>query len=109
MNASLAVTENALQFRWLEAPPAGASREVAPGIWWLRMPLPFALDHINLWLLADRDGWTHVDCGYGDLATRTLWEAHFAATLPGRPPSRVIAPHCHPHHVGNPDSLTRLF
>src|SRR5437762_13315906 len=109
MNASLAVTENALQFRWLEAPPAGASREVAPGVIWLRMPLPFALDHINLWLLADGDGWTQVDCGYGDIATRTLWEAHFETTLTGRPLARVVATHYHPDHLGNAAWLTERF
>ena len=101
MNAPLAATENALQFRWLEAPPAGASREVAPGVIWLRMPLPFALDHINLWLLADGDGWTQVDCGYGNAATRGLWREHFRSTLQGRPIRRVIATHYHPDHVGN--------
>ena len=95
MNASLAVTDNVLQFRWVEAPPAAASREVMPGVIWLRMPLPFALDHINLWLLADGDGWTQVDCGYGNAATRGLWQQHFAGTLKGRPIRRVIATHYH--------------
>ncbi|HYJ18560.1 MAG TPA: MBL fold metallo-hydrolase, partial [Burkholderiales bacterium] len=42
---------------------SGSVQEVAPGVYWLRMPLPFALDHINLWLLRDGDGWTAVDCG----------------------------------------------
>jgi glyoxylase-like metal-dependent hydrolase (beta-lactamase superfamily II) len=98
---NISATESALRFRWLEAPPAGASREVAPGVIWLRMPLPFALDHINLWLLADGDGWTQIDCGYGDAATRGLWQQHFAGTLKGRPVSRVIATHYHPDHVGN--------
>lgn len=101
MNVPLAATKNALQYRWLEAPLPGASRVVAPGVIWLRMPLPFALDHINLWLLADDDGWTQVDCGYGDAATRGLWERHFAETLEGRPIRRVIATHYHPDHLGN--------
>ena len=61
------------------APPApGETREVAPGMHWLRMPLPFALDHINLWLLEDeRDGqpaWTIVDTGYGLDNVRALWD-----------------------------------
>ncbi len=65
------------------------------------MPLPFALDHINLWLLADGASWTPVDCGYGDAATRALWEQHFRETLSGRPIGRVIATHYHPDHLGN--------
>ena len=73
------------------------------------MPLPFALDHINLWLLAEDDGWTLVDCGYGDDATRALWDAHFASTLEGRPVRRIIATHYHPDHLGNATWLGARF
>jgi glyoxylase-like metal-dependent hydrolase (beta-lactamase superfamily II) len=38
------------------------------------MPLPFALDHINLWLLEDGAGWTIVDTGYAMARTKELWE-----------------------------------
>lgn len=102
MNASV-VSANAspLTFRWREPPPPGIARDVAPGVKWLRMPLPFALDHINLWLLADKDGWAAVDCGYGDAATRALWERHFRVTLAGKRIVRVIATHYHPDHLGN--------
>ena len=73
------------------------------------MPLPFALDHINLWLLDDGDAWTQVDCGYGDAATRALWERHFAGTLAGRALERVVATHYHPDHLGNGAWLARRF
>lgn len=75
-------------------------REVVPGIFWLRMPLPFALDHINLWLLADDDGWTIVDCGFGNDATRDLWQAIFDAHLGGKPVTRIVVTHFHPDHFG---------
>lgn len=69
------------------------------------MPLPFALDHINLWLLADQvdgvRGWTAIDCGYGDAATRALWESHFAENFGGQPLLRVVTTHYHPDHMGN--------
>ena len=92
------------------APPApGEACAVAPGVLWLTMPLPFALDHINLWLLAERDGWTAVDCGYGDLITRAHWETHFAKTLGGRPVTRIIATHFHPDHLGNAAWLMERF
>jgi glyoxylase-like metal-dependent hydrolase (beta-lactamase superfamily II) len=84
-----------------EPPPPGATREVAPGILWLRMPLPFALDHINLWLIEEGDGCTLVDCGYGDAATRALWQRHFDTTLARRPLRRIVVTHGHPDHVGN--------
>lgn len=35
-----------LQYPFAEPPPPGKLREVAPGVYWLRMPLPFALEHI---------------------------------------------------------------
>ena len=82
---------------------------MAEGVWWIRMPLPFALDHINLWLIEERDGWTAIDCGYGDAATRTLWESHFANAMGGRPVLRVVATHYHPDHLGNAAWLMRRF
>jgi glyoxylase-like metal-dependent hydrolase (beta-lactamase superfamily II) len=88
-----------------DVPEPGRVIEVADGVFWLRMPLPFALDHINLWLLRDRidgvDGWTLVDTGYGSAATRSLWDEHFAATFDVLPLLRVIVTHFHPDHVGN--------
>ena len=101
MNDSVAAQESPLRLRWLEPPPPGAVLDVAPGVKWLRMPLPFALDHINLWLLADHESWTQVDCGYGNAATRALWERHFSATLEGKRIGRIIATHYHPDHLGN--------
>ena len=53
-------------------PEAGQCLPVAEGVFWLRLPLPFALNHINLWLLQDGDGWTLVDCGYGSEHSRAL-------------------------------------
>jgi len=92
------------------APPApGEACAVAPGVLWIRMPLPFALDHINLWLLEEPDGWTLVDCGYGDATTRALWETHFAKTLQAQPIARIIATHFHPDHLGNARWLSERF
>src|SRR5690606_12364298 len=80
-------------------PASGQPHEVAPGVFWLRMPLPFALDHINLWLLRDRDesgdGWTIVDCGIATDVTRAAWEQVFENFLQGLPVKRVIVTHCH--------------
>lgn len=94
-----------LHFPYPDIPEPGRMIDVAPGIWWLRMPLPFALDHINLWLLADRidgvEGWTAIDCGYGNAATRALWDIHFSQNFRGLPLLRVIATHYHPDHLGN--------
>ncbi len=105
----LATPLPAIDYAWTAPPPPGTAIEVAPGVRWLRMPLPFALDHINLWLLEEMDGWTLVDCGIADAATRALWETHFTATLGGRPILKIVATHCHPDHLGNAAWLSERF
>src|SRR6267378_1529106 len=95
-----------LDHPWTEPPAPADVREVAPGIHWLRMPLPFQLNHINLWLLEDGDGWTIIDTGVGLDDTRALWERIFAAHLGGRPVRRVLVTHFHPDHMGNAGWLT---
>lgn len=97
--------EAQLVYPFADALPApGSVREVAPGVEWLRMPLPFALDHINLWLLRDeregRSGYTVIDCGVATDATRANWEQVLAGPMAGAPVLRVLATHCHPDHVG---------
>ncbi|MCF8511637.1 MAG: MBL fold metallo-hydrolase, partial [Rhodobacteraceae bacterium] len=56
-----------------EAPPEhGQAIEVAEGILWLRLPLPMALDHVNIYALADDDGWTIIDTGMNSRKTRAI-------------------------------------
>jgi glyoxylase-like metal-dependent hydrolase (beta-lactamase superfamily II) len=88
---------SSLEYPFPEIPAPGTTREVAPGIHWLSMPLPFQLDHINLWLVEERDGWTVIDTGIGNAPTRELW----ATILEGKDVKRVIVTHYHPDHAGN--------
>jgi len=75
--------------------------EVAPGILLLRLPLPFALDHINVWLLDEGDGWTLIDCGLDWADSRAAWETALAhPSLGGRPITRLVVTHHHPDHIG---------
>ncbi|MFN4102659.1 MAG: MBL fold metallo-hydrolase, partial [Pararhodobacter sp.] len=77
-----------------ETPPAeGAAITVAPGILWLRLPLPMALDHVNVYALEDDDGWTLIDTGMDSRRTRAIWGALRAGPLQGRPVRRVIGTH----------------
>lgn len=87
--------------RYLMEPiPLGEPLEVAPGILWLRLPLPFALDHVNVWLLDDGDGWTLIDAGVQDERTTVIWQRLLATTFRAKPIRRVVATHFHPDHVG---------
>jgi glyoxylase-like metal-dependent hydrolase (beta-lactamase superfamily II) len=101
---------SSLEYPWPETPPPGETVEVAPGIRWLSMPLPFQLDHINLWLVEETGGsgvgWTVVDTGIGDARTRALWDRIFESFQPVR---RVILTHYHPDHAGNADWIARRF
>jgi glyoxylase-like metal-dependent hydrolase (beta-lactamase superfamily II) len=93
-----------------EAPPAvGKVLQVAPGVVWMRMPLPLALDHINVWGLEDDDGWAVVDTGMGTDETLAAWREIFASTAEQRPLTRIFGTHMHPDHVGMAGWLTRKF
>jgi glyoxylase-like metal-dependent hydrolase (beta-lactamase superfamily II) len=99
----------ALQFPVAAPPGPGETLEIAPGVQWVRMPLPFALDHINLWLLEDGAGWTIVDTGYATAETKELWERIFAERLGGLPVTRVVVTHYHPDHIGLADWIVRRW
>ena len=108
-SSSLTAGEKALSFPMSDTLPAlGEALTVAPGILWIRMQLPFALDHINLWLLEDteetatgvRHGWTAVDCGVCNTVTQDAWEQVFAGPMKGLPILRVLVTHMHPDHMG---------
>lgn len=106
--------EAELAYPFAEAlPEPGKKLRIAPGVFWIRKPLPFALNHINLWLLADRfegrDGWTLVDCGIASEATRELWERVIRSELDGLPIVRIVCTHTHPDHLGNAAWLARRF
>jgi len=79
-------------------PAAAALQEVASGVFWLRMPLPFQLDHINLWLLRDGNGWVIVDTGFPSDEIRSIWE-QVLDKLEG-PVTKLVVTHFHPDHVG---------
>lgn len=89
-----------LRFPFTEPPAPGAVTEVAPGILWVRLALPFRLDHVNIYLVEDGPGFAAVDTGIGDEPTRQAWEALLSGVLRTRPLTRVIATHYHPDHVG---------
>jgi len=85
----------------LEArPDDGQTLALTEGITWLRMPLPFQLNHINLWLLRDNGGWVIVDTGLGTSTTRDTWRKVFADGMGNDPATHVVVTHLHPDHAG---------
>jgi glyoxylase-like metal-dependent hydrolase (beta-lactamase superfamily II) len=106
-NDDVAAGRAALQYPFAAPPARGSALEVAPGVHWIRMPLPYALDHINLWSLDDGAGWAIVDTGVRTDDTMLLWRELFANAPDRRPMTRVFVTHLHPDHVGMAGWMTR--
>jgi len=98
-----------LDYPFETRPELGETIEVVPGVHWIRMRLPMQLNHINLWLLEDGDGWTVVDSGIRNEETANAWKQLFAGPMGGRPVKRVIVTHMHPDHIGLAGWLVRKF
>ncbi|WP_419711236.1 MBL fold metallo-hydrolase [Pseudomonas sp. NFX224] len=98
-----------LRYPWPQPPANGAVQQVAEGLLWLRMPLPFGLDHINLYLLRHGQGWVAVDTGLNNAQTREVWEGLFDTALDGLPLVGVICTHFHSDHVGVLGWLSERF
>lgn len=103
-----------LHYPWQDARPATGTRmALRPGIQWVRMPLPFALNHINLWMLDDRQeeqsGWCVVDAGVATETIRHAWQNLLAPDASTLPLLRVVVTHMHPDHVGNAQWLIEQF
>src|SRR2546421_849204 len=74
--------------------------EVVPGVLWVRLKLPFRLNHVNIYLVADGDGWAMVDPGFGNEQAIAAWPALFEGPLAHVKITRLIVTHSHPDHVG---------
>ena len=69
------------------------------------MPLPFALDHINLWLIKNHDGYAFIDSGFNNFETKENWNSIFNKITNF---NRLIIP-LHPDHIGNASWLADKF
>ena len=83
-----------------DMPAAGEWMEVASGIYWLRFPLPFALDHINLYVIDEGDSWTLIDTGVHSPESISLWQGPLRHPMAAKPVSRILVTHWHPDHIG---------
>lgn len=98
-----------LRYPWEVPPGHGQALEIAEGVLWIRLPLPMALDHVNIYALDEGDSWSIVDTGIHTKRTIALWENVLAGPLGGKPVGRVILTHHHPDHVGMAGWLMARF
>ena len=89
-----------IRYPWEHPPANGDVTKIAEDVMWLRLPLPMALDHVNIYILDDGDGWTIVDTGMKSRKVIEMWQYLIDNTLAGKPIKRVIATHHHPDHIG---------
>jgi glyoxylase-like metal-dependent hydrolase (beta-lactamase superfamily II) len=99
----------AINYEFDSRPDHGATMPIVDGMYWLRMPLPFALAHINLWLLEDDDGWAIVDTGVGTDQCKGVWKDTIANVMGSKPVKHIVVTHLHPDHVGCAGWLTNEF
>lgn len=94
------IVEN-IRFPFENIPAEGEAIEIAKGILWIRLPLPMALDHVNVYALDDGDGWMIVDTGYHSKRSVGIWRKLLDGPLAGKPVTKVLMTHHHPDHIGN--------
>ncbi len=94
------MSAHGIRYPFSDPPAEGEATELAAGVLWMRLPLPMALDHVNVYALDDGDGWTVIDTGFASKRTRAIWNALLDGPLGGKPVTRVIVTHHHPDHVG---------
>ena len=92
--------KNSICYPYEEIPKEGEMLEVAPKIYWIRLPLPLKLDHVNIYALDDGDSWTIIDTGFDTQKTRSIWTKLLNGPLKEKPVKRVLVTHYHPDHIG---------
>lgn len=90
----------ALRYPWESHPGPDQVVDLAPGVLWVRMKLPFRLNHVNIYLIADGDGFAMIDSGFGNEETIAAWTLLFEGPLRHVKVTRLIVTHSHPDHVG---------
>jgi glyoxylase-like metal-dependent hydrolase (beta-lactamase superfamily II) len=98
-----------LTYPYATPPDVGTVHFLTDTIGWIRHPLPFKLDHINVWVVRDDDGWTIIDTGLANQTTRDAWHTIHNTALAQEPIQRVIGTHLHPDHIGAADWLCATF
>jgi glyoxylase-like metal-dependent hydrolase (beta-lactamase superfamily II) len=99
----------ALEYPYAQPPAPGELVEIAAGVGWFRLPLPYRLDHVNVYVIRHDDGWTVLDTGLGTDACRDAWGMILRGPLAGERLTSMVVTHFHPDHVGLAGWLSREF
>jgi len=109
-------TRQPVTFAFASEPDFGTPEQVAEGVWWIRLPTPLAIDHVNVYLLEGSSGWTLVDAGVNDAPSRDALTAVLERPeFNHKPLDQVVITHFHPDHIGltgyftGPDYQARLL
>jgi glyoxylase-like metal-dependent hydrolase (beta-lactamase superfamily II) len=85
----------------VQRPPAyGELTDVLSGLFWVRLPVPLTLNHVNCWLLDNGSGWTLVDCGMNTDEIFEIWDRLWRGLLRSRPLQNLTLTHAHIDHIG---------
>ena len=88
-----------LKFTVPRPPSYGELTDVLPGLFWVRLPMPTAPNHVNCWLLDNGSGWTLVDCGMNTDDTFEIWDKLWRGLLRARPLQNLTFTHAHLDHL----------
>jgi glyoxylase-like metal-dependent hydrolase (beta-lactamase superfamily II) len=82
--------------------PVGEAAEVAEGVYQLKVPVPFPLVFVSVYLVEGDDDWTIIDTGYDYPEGREVWEsgARQVGLDLDRDVGRIVVTHFHPDHLG---------
>lgn len=95
-----------LNYPFPEASLEGVPLEIAKGVHWCRHGLPFALDHINTWLVEGQSGSVIIDTGIHDETTQNNWRTILATKKLSSNIEKIVVTHFHPDHIGNASWLS---
>lgn len=85
----------------VQRPPAyGELTDVLPRLFWVRLPMPAAPNHVNCWLLDNGPGWTMIDTGLNTDDTFEIWDKLWRGLLRARPLQNLTFTHAHGDHFG---------
>ncbi len=109
MPGAKSVTMSELTYPYSSPPGPGEVIEVAQGVLWARLALPFRLNHVNIYFIRDNEGWLVLDTGIATEQSRAEWEALLGGPLKNERLTRLIVTHSHPDHIGLAGWLARRF